>query len=122
MTAMAEENRKGGAPSGNQYARKHGFYSRVLDEDEQRDLEEAREIEGISEEICLLRAKIKSILRHDPENINLIMTALSALARLVRAHYNISAGDKKGIREAVGNVLRDVALPLGIDIFRRLKG
>ena len=35
------ENRKRGAPRGNQNARKHGFYSRVLSDDEQQDLEQA---------------------------------------------------------------------------------
>jgi len=31
--------KKRGAPEGNQNARKHGFYSKVLDEAEQLDLE-----------------------------------------------------------------------------------
>jgi uncharacterized protein YjcR len=62
-----------GAPAGNQYARKHGFYSRVLDEDEQNDFEQATDVYGIDDEIALLRTKIKSVLRHDPENIELVI-------------------------------------------------
>ena len=60
--------------------------------------------------------KIKSLLERDPENIKLIMQVTNALARLVRTRYNISKEDKKGLKEAIGNVLRDVALPLGIGI------
>ena len=60
--------------------------------------------------------KIKSLLEHDPENIKLIMQAANILARLVKTRYNISKEDKKGLKEAIGNVLRDVALPLGIGI------
>jgi len=112
----AEAQRKRGAPKGNQNARKHGFYSRVLDEAEQLDFELATGVEGIDNEIALLRVKIKSILRNDPENIKLITQATDALARLVRTRYNISKEDKKGLKEAIGNVLRDVALPLGIGI------
>ena len=82
--------RKRGAPKGNQNARKHGFYSKVLDEAEQLDFELATGVEGIDDEIALLRVKIKSILKNDPENINLIMQATNALARLVKTRYNIS--------------------------------
>jgi len=112
----AEVERKKGAPKGNQNARKHGFYSKVLDEAEQLDFELATGVEGIDDEIALLRIKIKSILENDPENIKLIMQATNALARLVRTRYNISKADKKGLKEAIGSVLRDVALPLGIGI------
>ena len=52
----------------------------------------------------------------DPDNIKLIMQATTTLARLVRTKYNISKKDKKGLKEAITNVLRDVALPLGIGI------
>ena len=108
--------RRRGAPKGNQNARKHGFYSKVLDEAEQLDFELATGVEGIDDEITLLRVKIKSILIHDPDNVNLIMQATNALARLVRVKYNISKEDKKGLKEAIGNVLKDIALPLGIGI------
>ena len=105
-----------GAPKGNQNARKHGFYSRVLDEAERLDLELATGVDGIDDEIALLRVKIKSVLAHDPDNVKLIMEATNALARLVRTKYNISKADKKGLKEAIGNVLRDVVLPMGISI------
>jgi hypothetical protein len=112
----AEAKRKRGAPRGNQNARKHGFYSKVLNEAEQLDFELAAGVEGIDDEIALLRVKIKSILEHDPENVKLIMRATNTLERLVRTRYNITREQKKGLKEAIGNVLRDVALPLGIGI------
>ncbi len=112
----AEAKRRRGAPKGNQNARKHGFYSKVLDEAERLDFELATGVKGIDDEIALLRVKIKSILEHDPENIKLIMEATNALARLIKTKYNISKEDKKGLKEAIGNVLKDIALPLGIGI------
>ncbi len=112
----AKMERKRGAPKGNQNARKHGFYSKVLDEAERLDFELATGVEGIDDEIALLRVKIKSLLEHDPENIKLIMQAANTLARLVKTRYNITKEQKKGLKEAIGNVLRDVALPLGISI------
>ena len=109
-------NRKRGAPKGNQNARKHGFYSKVLNEAEQLDFELASGVEGIDDEIALLRVKIKSLIAHDPENIKLIMQATNTLAGLVKTRYNITKEQKKGLKEAIGNVLRDIALPLGISI------
>jgi len=107
---------KRGAPEGNQNARKHGFYSRILDEAERLDFEIASGVEGIDDDVALLRVKIKSILEHDPENVKLIMEATNTLARLIKTRYNITKEQKKGLKEAIGNVLRDVALPLGIGI------
>jgi uncharacterized protein YjcR len=110
------EKRKAGAPKGNLNALKHGFYSRVMDEAEMLDMEAAADVSGIDDEIALLRVKIKSVLERDPENIKLIMQATNTLAGLVRTRYNITRQQRKGLREAIGNVLRDVALPLGINI------
>ena len=110
----AEAERKRGAPKGNQNARKHGFYSKVLNKNEQLDFELATGVDGIDDEIALLRVKIKSLLENDPENIRLMMQATNTLARLVRTKYNISKKDKKGLKEAIATVLKDVALPLGI--------
>ena len=111
-----EAKRKRGAPKGNQNARKHGFYSKVLDEAERLDFELASGVEGIDDEIALLRVKIKSILEKDPENISLIMQATSALERLVRTRFNITKEQRKGLKEAIGNVLKDIAIPLGIGV------
>ncbi|MDD5039391.1 MAG: hypothetical protein PHN78_08790 [Dehalococcoidales bacterium] len=112
----AKTDRRRGAPKGNQNARKHGFYSKTLDETERLDFELATSVEGIDDEIALLRVKIKSLLVRDPDNIKLIMQATNTLARLLRTRYNISREDKKGLKEAIGNVLKDIALPLGIGI------
>ena len=113
---MPREKRKIGGQPGNQNARKHGFYSKVLDEAEQLDLELATGVEGINDEIALLRVKIKSLLERDPENIKLIMQATNTLVGLVKTSYKMTKEQRKGLKEAIGNVLRDVALPLGIGI------
>lgn len=119
MPAKAE-NGKRGAPAGNQNARKHGFYSMVLDEEEQLDFEQATCVEGLDDEIAMLRVRIKSVLRHDPDNMKLIAQATNALAKLVSTRYNISKDDKNGLREAINNVLKDVALPLGIGFIGKM--
>ena len=112
----ARIKKKKGPPKCNQNARTHWFYSKVFDEAEKIDFEIAAGVEGIDDEIALLRVKIKSVLEKDPENINLIMRATNTLAGLVKTNYQITREQRKGLREAIGNVLREVALPLGIGV------
>lgn len=103
-----------GAPPGNQNARKHGFYSKVLDEAQKMDFELAEDVGGIDEEIALLRVKIKSLIEKDPENLQLIMQAAGTLARMLRTRFTLEKGQGKGIKDAIQNVLAEIAVPLGI--------
>jgi hypothetical protein len=116
---MEEEEKttaKRGFLPGNQYARTHGFYSKILDEMEQLDYQHAVEVEGLDAEIAMMRVKIKSVMEKDPENLKLINQAMNILTRLVIAKYNISKDDKPGIEEAIGNVFKEVAVSWGAKI------
>jgi len=112
----AGARKKGNPPEKGQSARQPGFYSRVLDEAERLDFELASGVDGIDDEIALLRVKIKSILGDDPKNIKLLVEMTNALERLIRTRYKIGREQRKGLKEAIGNVLRDIAVPLGIGI------
>jgi len=98
-------------------ARTYGYYQEVFDEADRLDFELAGGVNGIDDEIALLRVEIKSALAgKDPKNIKLIVEATKALERLIRTRYEISKEQRKGLKEAIGNVLRDIALPLGITL------
>lgn len=105
---------KRGAPKGNQSARKHGFYSQALDEAELLELEEARGMDGLDEEIAILRTKLKNLIESQPQNIELALEAANTIARLVRTRYNITREQKKSLKEAIAKVLTEIAVPLGI--------
>ena len=116
-----EARKKTDAAKSSRKAKKPSLYSQALDEAERFDFELAAGVNGIDDEIALLRVKIKSILASDPENIKLIMQATNTLARLIKTRYNITKEQKKGLKEAIGNVLKEVALPLGIGIGTGIK-
>jgi hypothetical protein len=106
-----------GARKGNRNAVKHGFYTRIFDEAEKPDFTFAIGIEGIDEEIALLRMEIKkAITGGDARNLILLVKAAGALERLVRTRYQIGAAQRRGLKEAIGNVIKDVLLPLGVNI------
>jgi len=93
-----------------------GFYSQALDEAEKLELEEASHVEGIDEEIALLRVKLRELLEEQPERIDLHFEAANIIARLVRTRYQITREQKKSLKEAIQKVLTEVAMPLGIGI------
>ena len=95
---------------------KRGFYSRALDEAERLEFEEASELEGIDEEIALLRVKLRELVERQPERIDLHFEAANTIARLVKTRYQISKEQKKSLKEAIAKVLTEVALPLGIGV------
>jgi hypothetical protein len=103
-----------GAPQRNQNARKHGFYSRVLTKSQQLQMEQAREVEGIDEEIAVVRVKLQSLMRDCPDRIDLQLAALSMIARLVRTRFLISGGKKNSFKEAITKVMDELAIPLGV--------
>jgi len=113
---------KRGAPKGNQNARKHGFYSKVLDEAERIKIEEAVQIEGVDEEIALLRYKLAQLVRDHPDRIDLQLEAANTIARLIRTRYQITKEQKKSLKEAIAKVLTEVAVPLGIGVGMKIGG
>lgn len=110
---------KRGMVKNSQKGKKRGFYDRALDEAELLDFELAAGVDGIDDEIALLRVKIKSLLAQDPEDIKLIMQVTDMLAKLVRTRYKITKDQKIGLKDAIANVIRDIAIPLGIAAIRK---
>lgn len=92
--------------------RRRSFYANVLDEAERQELRAAAAVQDIDEEIAVMRVRIKSLVKS--EDIEALTRCMNTLARLVATRYNVTHHEKKGIKEAMTNVLRDVALPLGI--------
>ena len=96
--------------------RGRGFYSRALDEAERVELEEASQVEGLDEEIALLRVKLRELVENQPDRIDLHFEAANTIAKLVKTRYQISKEQKKSLKDAIAKVLTEVALPLGIGV------
>lgn len=93
-----------------------GFYSGALDESKKLELEEASRVEGIDEEIALLRMKLRELLEKQPDKIDLQLEAANSIGRLLRIQYQMTREQKKSLGEAVQKVLTEVAVPLGVGI------
>ena len=95
---MFHNKRRPGAPLGNQNARKHGYYSKVLSSEQITALPRMAEVRGLDNEIAVMRTKIYSIMKHEPENFDLLLRALSLLNRMVKSQGQLSQRDLKAIR------------------------
>jgi len=114
--AKISEKRKKGAQPDNKNAVKHGFYSKALHEAERLSLAEAVKVEGVDEEIALLRYTLAELVENYPDRIDLQLETASTISRLVRTRYLLSKEQKKSLKEAIARVLTEVAIPLGIGV------
>jgi hypothetical protein len=90
------------------------FYGQALNEAERLELEEASGVEGIDEEIAILRVKLRGLIVAAPDKFDLHLKLATTIARLVSTRYSITKEQKKSLREAVTKVLTEIAVPLGI--------
>ncbi|GEM_PF-468165 len=91
-----------------------GFYRCALNEAERVGLEEAFDVEGLDDEIALLRVKLRSLLEQQPERTDLHFEAANIIARLVKTRYQIAREGDKTVEEAVQKVLSEIGLPAGL--------
>ncbi len=97
-------------------SKKPGFYAQALSEAEKLLLEEARGVEGLDEEIAMLRVKLRELIQTSPDRFDLHLKVTNTIARLVGIHYDISKEQKKSLREAIMKVFTEIAIPLGVKI------
>jgi hypothetical protein len=114
---------KKGVPKSNQNSSTTNYYARMLNEAEKRDFLKAAGIDGVDDEVALLRLEIKRVMTGgDDTNLKTLIKATNALERLVRTKYQISKSQGKGLKEAIGNVIKDIAIPLGINVGSAILG
>jgi len=84
------------------------FYDSTLSEAERISLPQAREIEGLEEEIALLRVKLKSAIAQHPENMTLVLKGIAMIIRAVATKYRLSKEAKENLADAIDSVLKEI--------------
>jgi len=82
------------------------FYGEVLSQAEQLALPEAEEVEGLDQEIAVLRVRLKRALEEHPEDVTLIGKGLDLLVKAVAARYRLSPKAKRELAEHMEGVFR----------------
>jgi hypothetical protein len=111
-----DKKKRGGQP-GNKNAFKHGLYSKAMQEMEKKDYNRAAGVEGIEQEIALLRLEILKVINGgSTKNLKLILKAADVLDKMVRTNYKITLPQRKSIKDAMGNIIKDILVPLGVNV------
>jgi hypothetical protein len=89
-----------------------GFYEKALSEAERLYLPEARQIEGLDEEIAVMRVRLKRALEERPEDIKLIDKGLALLVKAVAAKYRLSPKARKDLSDSIAGVVEGIGAAL----------
>ena len=88
------------------------FYEEALSEAERLDLPEARQMEGLDEEIAVMRVRLKRALEERPEDVQLIAKGLALLVKAVAAKYRLSAKARKDLSDSIAGVVEGIGAVL----------
>lgn len=86
---MSRPKRKSGGQPGNQNARKHGFYSRVLTPGQLAAFPKATISDALNSELAVLRFSISALLQKDPSNVTLVARGVNAVCRTTAARRTL---------------------------------
>jgi len=89
-----------------------GFYEKALSEAERGELPEARQMEGLDEEIAVMRVRLQQALRERPEDVQLISKGLDLLVKAVAAKYRLSPKARKDLSDSIAGVVDGIGAAL----------
>ncbi|HEY7293405.1 MAG TPA: hypothetical protein VH916_00115 [Dehalococcoidia bacterium] len=76
-----------------------GFYAEALDPEDRADLEAARSVRGLEQEIAVLRLRLRRLLAEQPNDFALTVRAMELLVRAVNAAGRGAAEDEHAVLE-----------------------
>ena len=87
-----------------------GFYQESLSEAER--WERARQMEGLDEEVALLRVRLKEALEGRPQDMQLIAKGVDLLVKAVAAKYRLSPKAQRDLSDSIAGVVRGIGTAL----------
>ena len=85
-----------------------GFYAAALSDAERASLTTALAVEGIDEEIAVLRLRLRSALAERPEDLPLMFKGIDLLAKTVATRYRLSKHEEKEVGNALAAAFREM--------------
>ena len=93
------------------------LYFAAFTEEEKQLYTQACQTEGLADEITLLRLKIVSLVMREPQNIVLLLRALTCLERLCKTNKKVFKKDDKDLtkyRRTLELMFKDQGIPPGL--------
>ncbi len=95
------------APSTPAEPTERSFYDAVLSEAEGPDLDEARRVEGLDQEVALLRLRLRYALSDHPQDFKLLHNGVRLLVQALLARHRLSPKQADNLGEAAANLLEE---------------
>ena len=83
------------------------FYASALSEAERPQLREARGVEGLDEEVALLRLRLREALGNHPDDFRLMQNGVRLLVQALLARHRLSPKQADNLSEAAVNLLEE---------------
>ncbi len=93
--------------------KKANFYERAMSEAEAEYLKRAANVDGLDDEIAVLRAKILTALEDRPDDLPMLMKGIGTLSRTLAARHRLADKAEKDLFANLAGTLRG----LGEQIF-----
>jgi hypothetical protein len=88
--------------------RLRSFYAEALTEAERLELARAQEVEGLDEEIAVLRVRLKRALQEHPQDLALIAKGVDMLVKAVAARYKLSHKARRDLADNLANLIESM--------------
>ena len=88
-----------------------------MDEAEGNLLQDARKIEGLDEEIAVLRVKLRTAVDDHAENLPLMFRGIGLLVKAVSARYRLSKQSEADLSDSLDRVIQGAGSVLMPEIF-----
>lgn len=95
-----------------------GFYADSLSNGEKERLPEARQLEGLDEEIALLRVKLNHLVAEHPDDMDGLIKAVRLLVQAVATKYRLSPQAEDDLLKNAAGVFEGIGKMVSPEIFR----
>ena len=99
--------RRKGQPGCHRPSEVDRFYDSAVPEGDRVALAVAREVEGLDQEIAVLRVRLRQALEDHPENMTLMIKGVELLVKALAASYRLSKDAKAGVSASIEAVLNE---------------
>jgi hypothetical protein len=87
----------------------HDFYGGGLSEEDRRLLQEARRMDGLDDEIAVLRVQLRKAINEKEVDYRLLLRSVEALVRAVTAQHRLSPRARRDLRANIEAVMKDLS-------------
>jgi hypothetical protein len=77
------------------------FYEEALTQAERGDFPVALDVEGVDQEIAVLRLRLRTALKDHPEDLQLMLRGVVMLTQALGAKYRLPKADQEAIADAL---------------------